>query len=114
MKTKNNIEAQFKKLKQAYKVPDNYFDNFTPVKPKPNKRINIRLHKRTWAIAAGMLLIVSLGYKILHWQHAEKGIPNIPQNQINRSQQDLFKDISDDEIIDYLTDENISEQMFDY
>ena len=113
MKTKNNIEAEFKKLKQAYKVPDNYFENFEPPKPKALKIMNLHAYKRTLAIAAGLLLIVSLGYKVLHWQHTQQ-LPKIPQSQLNNNQQDLFKDISDDEIIDYLTDENITNEVFDY
>ena len=114
MKTKHHIEDQFKKLKPSYKVPDGYFDNFKPAKAKPANIIRIKMDKRLWIVAASFLILVSIGYKIMHWQEKEQHILKIEQFQTNTNTQSLFDDLTDDEIIEYLTEENLSEQTLDY
>ncbi len=101
MDTKRDIEKQLKQLKSHYQVPDGYFENFEVPKTRHFKI------KSSWMIAAGLLLLISLGYELWHWQQADRKIPqnNIINTQVTQNN-DLFKDLNEDEIIDYLSDED--------
>jgi hypothetical protein len=108
MKAQNDIEKQFNNLKSHYQVPDNYFDNFKFESPKSTKHISIVKRVNTWLVAATILLIVSLGFQIVKWQQRKHVTtsPNITNSQMS-SEKDLFTDLTDDEIINYLSDQDI-------
>jgi hypothetical protein len=108
MKTNKDIEKQFDNLKSHYQVPDSYFENFKLDAPIPAKHIFILKRTNKWLIAATLLLLVSLGYQIIKWQQHKdvKTLPAMTNSQISK-EMDLFSDLSDDEIINYLSDQDI-------
>ena len=106
----DNIEQQFSELKKHYKVPDNFFENFQVDTGKLNKRRQLGFSKKVWLVAAIIILLVSLGYKVFNWtQKSTKNQISAPK-QIAQND-DLFNDLTDDEIIDYLVDENVIDQF---
>ena len=108
MKTNNDIEKQFEKLKTAYQVPDDYFQSLeTKIlkKKKPAKVVSIRKYTSKLMVAAGITLLLSLGYiKLTQY----KNLPVVhPSDSLHISRHlavDPLSDISDDEILEYLDD----------
>jgi len=112
MNTKENIEKQLQNLKSHYKVPDNYWNDFkTPDFDTQTKPFKIFENRRIWYVAASILLLVGLGYQMLHGLKSNKFNQNLPQSQISDTNH-LFDDLTDEDIIDYLTDEEIPDQEF--
>ncbi len=109
MKRSENIENQLSDLKKHYKVPDAYFENLNVPKPKSLVLKPAFKLKKTLLFAAALLLLVSLGYKVFNWRHKNIMKQNIPQNQVSQTDQ-LFDDLTDDEIIDYLSGEDLWDQ----
>ena len=105
MKPNDNIEKQLSELKNHYKVPEDYFDNFKVDTSKlSNKRNLIIFNKKIWLAAAVLILLVALSYKIFNWSHQNTMTPVSTPKQVAQNK-DMFNDLSDDEIIDYLIDE---------
>ena len=107
MKTQNNIEEQFEKIKDAYRVPDGYFEQISIPKQKRTKFVNLRGIK-TYVAAAMILLLVTLGYQVWNWQQNKPQLPQKPEMRISKNDK-IFDDLSDDEIIDYLSGEDITD-----
>jgi len=107
MKTQNNIEEQFEKIKDAYRVPEAYFNQIQVPKQPRTKLLSMRSVKK-YLVAAVLLLLVSLGYKVWHWQQNNTQLPQKPRTEISNNDK-MLDDLSDDEIIDYLSDEDITD-----
>ena len=107
MKTQNNIEKQFEKLKDAYRVPEGYFEHIQVPKQPRTKLLSMRSIKK-FLVAAVLLLLVSLGYKVWHWQQDNTQLPKKPSTEISNNDV-MLDDLSDDDIIDYLSDEDITD-----
>ncbi len=103
---KSHIEQKLNNWRDTYKVPEGYFERFIVLQTKP---VNQPLYKqkKNWAWAATLLLLVTLGFNIVfHTSH--KTISSVNNNtDVQFVQTDyLFDDLTDEEIIDYLTDED--------
>ena len=107
MKKQYNIEQEFERIKDAYRVPEAYFEQITVPKTQPAKRININRIK-TYLVAAMILILVTLSYKVLYWQQNKTQITEKTATEITKNDK-IFDDLSDDEIIEYLTDQDITE-----
>jgi len=104
---KSHIDKEFAKWKQNYKVPEGYFEQFVA---SQTKQVPVPFYKRksNWAWAATLLLLITLGYNILH-QNGKKPLQKIKgtsENQVVQMNQ-LFDDLTDDEIIEYFTEEDV-------
>ena len=109
MKQYDNIEQELSTLKKHYKVPANYFENLTVNKVQPvNKRVFLNV-KKLWLVAAMMILSISLGYKVFNWSH-QKTVKMLQSHDQITQNNDLFSDLTDEEIIDYLADEDLFDQ----
>jgi hypothetical protein len=115
MKKQTNIEKQLNRLKSGYKMPDNYFESFetkmlakTNEMSKKRKIFSIKNNLAKMMIAASIMLMISVGY----YQYQSNLNRNyLVFDTINKQKQtivqdDLFSDLTDEEIIEYLTDEN--------
>lgn len=111
MKPTDNIEKSFEKLKASYRVPEGYFDQIRVPKQQPAKLIKMYRIKK-YLVAAVLLLLVTLGYKVWHWQQNSRQLPQKQATELTNNQK-IFDDLSDDEIIDYLSDEDIIDQSLD-
>ncbi len=110
MKTHDNIERQLSELKKHYKVPEHYFDNLkVDVNKLSKKQSHIFYNKRFWLAAAVLILMVTFGYKVFDWSQ-KPATPVTPPKQIAQNK-DLFEDLTDDEIIDYLIDETDTDDI---
>jgi len=107
MKIQNNIEEEFEKMKDAYRVPKTYFEQIDIPKQKHTKFVNLRGVK-TYVAAAMILLLVTLGYQVWNWQQNKPQLPKKPATEISNNDK-IFDDLSDDEIIDYLSDKDITD-----
>ena len=115
MKNNQDIENQLENLKSGYRVPKDYFDNLEiNFEPKRKKHSLLKPISK-WMIAASVLLFVGMGYvKLRHTDKIDiRRIDTIEVTQKTSKQADnqLFNDISDDEIIDYLSDENDLDEL---
>ncbi len=97
MKTNTDIEKQLQDWQKAYRVPDRYFENLKSIPKQPKSKL-IHALQLKWALAASLLLLFGLGYKI--WEENARQ----PANTSIESQSDLFSDLTDEEIIDYFVD----------
>ncbi len=105
MKPDNNIEQQLSELKNHYKVPEHYFDNFQVKTNKLSKKqYHLASYKKIWLAAAVLILLVTLGYKIISWSQKTSMTQVATPKQVAQNK-DIFNDLTDDEIIDYLIDE---------
>jgi len=107
MKTQNNIEEQFEKIKDAYRVPEAYFEQINIPKQKRTKFVNLRGIK-TYLTAAMILLLVTLGYQVWNWQQNNSQLPKKTGTELSKNDK-IFDDLSDEEIIDYLSKEDITD-----
>jgi hypothetical protein len=114
MKHQKDIEKQLTELKNSYQVPDGYFDNLQfRHQTQISGRQKIYLFSKKWMIAAGLLLFAGLGYRVFLWQQnrnlRQKIHPSGQMEIITRhNQTDDFYDLTDDDIIEYLLDDDIS------
>lgn len=106
----NNIEQQLSELKKHYKVPENYFENLHVETDKLNKKRHLSFSIKAWLVAASVILLVSLGYNTFNRTQKPAKTPVIVPKQIAQND-NLFDDLTDDEIIDYLVDENLVDQF---
>ena len=106
----DDIEQQLSELKKHYKVPDNYFENFQISPDNLNKTQPESFSKKVWLVAALIILLVSLGYKVVKWTQKSSETP-IPAPKQFAQSDDLFNDLTEEEIIDYLIDENVIDQF---
>lgn len=109
MKQYDNIEQELSALKKHYKVPADYFDNLSVKKILPVKKRTILSVKKIWLAAAILILLISLGYKVFNWSHRKTVKTLLSPDQITQND-DIFSDLSDEEIIDYLADEDLFDQ----
>ena len=109
MKPFDNIEHELSALKQHYKVPSDYFENLPVKTPKPVKKTALIGVKKLWLAAAILVLLISLGYKIFNLSHQKTVNTILSTDQVTQND-DLFSDLSDEEIIDYLADEDLFDQ----
>ena len=109
MKPFDNIEHELSALKQHYKVPSDYFENLPVKKIQPANKRTLLNTKKLWLAAAILVLLISLGYKIFNLSH-QKAVNTILSTDQVTQNDDLFSDLSDEEIIDYLADEDLFDQ----
>lgn len=109
MKSFDNIEQELTALKQHYKVPESYFENLSVKKTQPVKKTALFGIKKLWLVAAILILLIGLGYKVFNWSHQKTVNTMLSTDQITQND-DLFSDLSDEEIIDYLADEDLFDQ----
>jgi len=111
MSKKINIENKLDQMPSAYQVPDHYFDNFEAkimVNTKETKIVSIKKYIGKMAIAASVLLMISLGY----YQYSSgvkshtQALDTIHKQNNTIVQNAGFDDLTDDEIIDYLANED--------
>ncbi len=107
MNRKNDIEKQLSQLKAHYKVPKDYFNNFkTPEFKSRSDKKHFKL-KKSWMIAAGFLLLIALGLEFIPKQNSNnQSLTNTDTRRQISQTNDLFNDLSDDDIINYLSDED--------
>ena len=108
MKTDKNITSQLEKLKSAYKVPDDYFQNLEKKmqkQPKIRKSFRIKHYASKLMLAAGLILLISLGYMKFS-DYSKVSINSQPDSlQVSKAiSVSPLDGISDDEILKYLDD----------
>ncbi len=108
MKQYDKIEKELSALKKHYKVPVDYFENLS-VKKQPIKKHLLLIDKKLWLIAAMLILLIGFGYKIFNLSHSKTVNKMLSTNKVTQND-DLFSDLSDEEIIDYLADEDLFDQ----
>jgi hypothetical protein len=107
MKKTDNISSKLKQLKNNYKVPEGYFEQLHFSDNSLAKQQNkIIVFRNKWMIAASLILLVSLGYKIMKWQQ-QKTIQDINETSYAMDMEIDLSDISEDEIIEYFVENNI-------
>jgi hypothetical protein len=115
MKKQTNIEEQFNRLQSTYQVPENYFESFeakmlakTSETSKKTKVFSIKKNIAKMMIAASVMLMMSVGYyqyKTIDTQQSSV-LDTINKQEQNIVQDDFLSNITDEEIIEYLADEN--------
>ena len=111
MKKQIDIENKLNQISSVYKVPENYFKDFetkTLIETKKTKTISIKKYIGKMMIAASVLLMISIGYyKYSSGVKSHAQALDTIHKQLNTIvQNDNFDDLTDDEIIEYLADEN--------
>ncbi len=109
MKQYDNIEQELSALKKHYKVPADYFEDLSVKNEQLVKKRTLLSANRLWLVAAVLILLLSLGYKVFNWSH-QKTVKTIQSSDLVTQNNDLFSDLSDEEIIDYLADEDLFDQ----
>ncbi len=102
----SHMEQKLTNWRKDYKVPEGYFEQFIASQIKPVNQ-SFYKQKKNWAWAAMLLLLVTLGFNII-FDTSHKTISTINNSTENQFVQTdyLFDDLTDEEIIDYLTDED--------
>jgi hypothetical protein len=110
MKNNKDIEKQLTRLKKHYQVPENYFENLKFEPQTKKSQFKIHSFSKKWMIAAGLLVLISLGYRVFLWQQNKNTTQNIipDQTEISSHQTDNLDDLTDDDIIEYLLDNDVS------
>ena len=108
MKTDKNIESQLEKLKSAYEVPNDYFQKLEKKmlkQPEVRKSYHIKHYASKLMLAAGLILLISLGYMKFS-DYSKVSITSQPDSlQVSKAVNVSPLDgISDDEILEYLDD----------
>ncbi len=115
MKKQTNIEEQFNRLQSTYQVPENYFESFeakmltkTSETSKKTKVFSIKKNIAKMMIAASVMLMMSVGYYQYKTIDAQQSsvLDTINKQEQNIVQDDYLSNITDEEIIEYLADEN--------
>jgi len=112
MKQKIDIEKELQNWKKRYKVPDNYFNEIKIPEIQERKIMRLPGSVKTWLIAAAVLLLISFSYKLLNWQQQDKFYQSNDKSPVTQAD-DLFDDLTEDEIIDYLIDEDVTLEYLD-
>jgi len=112
MKKQIDIENKLHQLADNYKVPDQYFESLvakmTQKTTQKTKVVIIRKYITTMMVAASVLLLLSIGYIQFHsnTNPVSNKLDSINTRMETNLQNDDLSDLTDDEIIDYLADEN--------
>jgi hypothetical protein len=116
MKKTDNISSKLEQIKSNYKVPEGYFEQlqFSRNNLVKQKKKIIVFNKK-WMVAASIILLVSLGYKILNWQQ-QKLVQDISHTinvtSVTKETKINLSDISEEEIIEYFLENNIETDEF--
>jgi len=125
MKKKHNIEKFLEDFRSSYSIPNNYFEDLeteilsksnTSQKSKSGKAISFKSNFTKIIIAASVLLMVFIGiqkFSPVKNNESFKTDSLVVSRESNlQTGDELFDDISDDEIIEYLAENAYSEDIY--